>query len=994
MKNRLLFVAALFASLIGTSFAFTSQTTLYKDVENKPMEFTDDARGSLVTTDYADDDVTIPSSLTIHYATDDPVDYSTLRFYLWAGKLDGQEFEPVIDTEPISATDVKQIGMHITIDPREWGQHDTFMFIVKYVGTWNGQSTDTEIPYKDFPADENGELEVWAIPDEGTSLAVYATFEETQGAKITYAKWKDWKTIRLEGTHPILSYRAFAFTKEYYSITADEQNKQKERFLVAEGRPNTVKTDIVFNQMMPSSIVVKLEVEFDDETINKETGLAEPKITKKSKMVSSETLYKSARFEQYYTYKGSDLGVTYTPNKSSFKLWAPMCARVELNIYANGTPTHINPAIGSNLHDIYDMNYLAGGVWSAEVPGDLNGKYYTYTVYNSEGTNEVCDPYAKSAGINGIRGMILDFDTTDPEGWNQIPDIWDGKEGFDIKGYNELSVYEVHIRDLTMDESWGGTSKQGTYEAFREKGTRYTKDGVTVKTGFDHIEELGVNAIQILPFFDHSNFELDETPNDNKIDAPFNWGYNPSNYNVVEGLYSTDPYDGAKRVTELKEVVRDYALNANNTRVIMDVVYNHVFSVSSVNLTKIMPKYYFRINAEGGYHNGSGCGNEIKTEATMMRKLIVESVQFWATEYKIKGFRFDLMGLIDTETMRLVKDAVYAIDPDNVVYGEGWSLGYNGDGGTRGTTTYEVYTSLYPTAQNPGVLGGFNDSFRNAIRGSNDQGWGNPDQHPGWGLISQGASDVGNKAYTVAEGMKGIHPGNGANSYQTVNYASCHDNYTLYDQLYWTLSDDGGKTKPAFTNIAEAILAVQSAVAFSSGIAFFQSGEELFRTKIEYDPAGPDEIRYEEDMYGEWISHNSYKSSDATNAFKYGNKVNVEYDGVKIDTQKYFKKYCDIMKKRAEFTAKLIYPDNCNPNKVATWFVNDNENGSTGFGVYYNYKNAEYWLFFSGRVATTLSFDASSRSTCIFNTATNGNGYTLGNNNISLSPRQFVVFKA
>ena len=994
MKKRLLFVGALLATMIGTSFSFATNAPVYKEVENKPTEFTDDTKGTLITTDYADsDDVVMPNSLTIHYATEDPVDYSTLRFYLWAGKLDGEEYEPVIDTEPISATDTKQIGMHITVNPADWGPHDTFMFIVKYSGTWNGQSTDTEIPYKDFPPDEDGNLEVWSIPDEGTSLAVYATFEETQGAKITYAKFLDWDTVRLEGSHNILYYRVFGFTKEYYSLAADNQNRQKEKFLIAEGRPNDVKTSINFATTLPASIVLRVEVEFDDVTIDKETGLEVQKITKKSKMISPETLYGSPRFEKYYTYQGDDLGATYTPTKTTFKLWAPMCAKVELNIYNNGTPTHIKPSIGNNLHDIYSMNYIKGGVWSAEVKGDLHGKYYTYTVYNTDGTNEVCDPYAKSAGINGIRGMILDFVKTNPDNWDAVPEVWDGKEGFDIAGYNDLSVYEIHIRDLTMDDTWNGTAKQGTYEAFREKGTRYTENGVTVKTGFDHIEELGVNAIQILPFFDHTNYELDDDDTNNKVDSPFNWGYNPNNYNVVEGLYSTDPFDGAKRVTELKELVRDYALNANNTRVIMDVVYNHVSSVSSVNFTKIMPKYYFRINNEGGYHNGSGCGNEVKTEATMMRKFIVDSVVFWASEYKIKGFRFDLMGLIDTETMRLVKDAVFALDPDNVVYGEGWSLGYNGAGGTKGTTTYEVYNTLYPTVAKPGIIGGFNDGFRNAIRGGNDRGWGSNDSRPTWGLISQGASDVGDKAYMVSEGMKGIHPGNGANSFQTVNYASCHDNWTLYDQLYLTMSDDGGITKPAFNVLAEAILTVQSAVAFSSGISFYHAGEELYRSKVETDPADESkgEIRYEELMYGEWISHNSYKSSDEVNALRYNHKIAVDYDGQRIETGAYFDKYCTMIKEGIAFGSKLIYPDNCS-SKTATWFTGSDANGSTGFGFYVNYNGHEYWCFFSGRESTKLSFDASSRSSEIYNTKTGG--YTIASNYITLSPRQFVVFKA
>jgi pullulanase len=633
----------------------------------------------------------------------------------------------------------------------------------------------------------------------------------------------------------------------------------------------------------------------------------------------------------------------------------------------------------------YDMVMQAKGIWYIKVLGNLHGAYYNYSVTNSMGVNEIVDPYVKAAGVNGMRGMVVDFDheSVIPEGWNDVPDVWDGDEVYDIEQPTDLTVYEVHVRDLTIDETWGGTPEYaGKFKGFYEKGTTYTEGEVTVKTGFDHIEELGVNAVQILPFFDNDNDE---------VEPDFNWGYNPNNYNVVEGGYSLDPFNGLVRIKELRELVHAYATNANHTRIIMDVVYNHVASVAASNLTKVMPKYYFRTNAEGAYTNGSGTGNETKSEAPMMRKLIIDSVKFWAETYKIKGFRFDLMGLHDVETMRQVKDALHNIDPDFVTYGEGWT----GDGsksGTRWAVTDTVFSHLNPTTSSPGLLGGFNDAGRNSIRGGNDQGWGGPPL-PGYGFMSQSDATASTKD-SVANMMKGYfgYSGDvkGANPHQMINYASCHDNYTLFDQLNYSLG--GGVTEPSIYDVAAASVAVNATILMSQGIAFIHGAEDIFRTKVEmtveennalpeedkiipWDPENEESSREIIEVYGKLVSHNSYRSPDRTNSFKYDRKVTL---------LAYFNSYKAAVAARLQVT-QYGYMEN-RSTVVSTWV----EGNTIGMWVKGSGGKSDICFFVNGRTApNTISFSNVSTSALVYNSLSwySGFNYNLGSTNVTVNQK-------
>jgi pullulanase len=903
--------------------------------------------------------VHIPDVLRLHYHRDDGA-YSLKRFYVWAGGLDGVE---------LSASPLDDFGMIETIHPStDYPSHSEFKFIIKNANTWNGQSNDTSIAYSIYTpilVNDKWELDVYAIDGTGGAVDLYPTKAEASGDRFIKADIQtDWRTILVEtsvgedGEAKVKSYTLYAFDAEFYKLDSIHQNIKKAegaytiqtKEYQAGNRPHnfsiTLDTDIQLNK------VYQIAGEFDRAS---EAG----KI--KARNISVVSLYETPKFKSDFEYQGTDLGVTLTSVDVTFKLWAPTSARVVLYIYYVGTPAILtsdpNANKANDSHLSTDMTYTNYGVWTKTLPLTQANEnhFYTFTVYNSEGISEVVDPYAHAAGLNGVRGAIVDFSKTNPDNWNALPLVWNGAPGFDITSPNQLVVSENHIRDLTANPTWNGTSENaGTYKGFYEKGTTYTQDSITVKTGFDHLEELGVNAVQILPFFDADNDErLGFDDSTNLEYRKYNWSYNPLNYSVLDGAYSLDPEDPYARVKEFKELVYAYGTNANKTRIIMDVVYNHVSSVGGSNLTKIMPKYYFRTDAQGWYTNGSGVGNETKSEAPMFRKLIVDSLVWWATEYKIKGFRFDLMGLLDVETIRLVKDTLYSIDPDIVVYGEGWTGdGSHWDDQNRAITS-SVYTYLFATSTSPGHTGAFNDSGRNAIRGGNDN---NGSPTPGYGYISKGGSDLaGNqnfKQYTV-DMLQGVTSEKGTNPYQTVNYASCHDNYTLYDQLYGTLGESN--TPPTIQTVAKGSVAVNSLILFSQGISFINGGEELFRSKEvsqsyldeqvalgkikiingEYQLNGEKMALVK--IHGKWISHNSYNLPDEVNSYDYSRKVILK---------DYFDKYVEAINIRKQIP-HFAHPYNTSSTQRIG--VNSDEASRTSLGYVVISGSTKYVVASGGR---------------------------------------------
>ncbi len=547
--------------------------------------------------------------------------------------------------------------------------------------------------------------------------------------------------------------------------------------------------------------------------------------------VTFDGIYDSEEFETAFGYEGDDLGAVVAETYTTFRVWAPVSQSVKLNIYDTGTPLSLG-GTDTPVRTI-DMVKDVNGTFYYEEAGNLHGSYYTYSVTNGSVTNETIDPYAKSAGVNGIRGMVVDFSQVNPTGftYDNRPD--------NMEKATDAIIYELHVRDLTSHSSWNGTeANRGKFLGLTESGTRY--EGF--RTGFDHIIDLGVTHVQILPFFDFG--VVDESKLDDEDYNAFNWGYMPLNFNVPEGSYSSDPYDGETRVMELKRMIMEFG--EADIRINMDVVYNHHGLTADSNFEKIVPGYYFRKTSSGAFSNGSGTGNETASERVMMRKFMIDSVKFWAYEYNISGFRFDLMALHDTETMTLLEEALHEIDDTIIAYGEPWMGG-----------TSPLDASLQGGKMNlaeMATVGAFNDDLRDGVKGSvfaRDQG----------GFI-QGefsANNIMRIKYGIVGGIN--HPAiTGSNltaqkvwhtvPIKTINYVTAHDNNTLHDKLYLTLeTTDRLSLIPALQKQANAI------VLTSQGIAFLHAGDELLRSK----PLAE----------GEGFDHNSYESPDVTNQIRW-----------------------------------------------------------------------------------------------------------------------------
>lgn len=595
--------------------------------------------------------------------------------------------------------------------------------------------------------------------------------------------------------------------------------------------------------------------------------------------VSMNKILGSAYFDDAMAYDGDDLGATYTKEKTSFKVWAPTASEVSLNLYEQGD--------GDNLIETIPMTAQDKGVWFCEKQGDLNGVYYTYSIKIGNKTNEAVDLYARTTGVNGDRGMVIDLAATNPEGFEN-----DVRPAFENP--TDAVIYEIHVRDLSSDES-SGIKNTGKFLGFTETGTT-NPDGLS--TGIDHIKDLGVTHVQILPMYDYAT--VDET----KLDTPqFNWGYDPKNYNVPEGSYSTDPYHGEVRVNEMKQMIQ--ALHANGLRVNMDVVYNHTFNVEGSWFQKTVPDYYYRKVGEN-YSNASGCGNEIASDRAMARKYIVDSVVYLAKEYHIDGFRFDLMAVLDIETMKAVRAALDEIDPSIMVYGEGWTGGDCAIPSTQQALKANIY-------QMEGV-GAFSDDIRDAIKGnvfdSADKGFVNGkdgmEESIKFGIV--GATP--HPQVMVSQNEKGTRSW-AAQPTQSINYVSCHDNLTFWDKLAISNADDSEETRVKMNKLGSAVIIT------SQGVPFFQAGEEMLRSK----PSATVEGGFDE---------NSYTSPDSVNSIKWGNKANV------IDTYEYYKGLLAFRKAHSalrmttavDIQNNLTFMSGLDANVVAYTIAN-NANGDT-----------------------------------------------------------------
>jgi pullulanase len=458
-------------------------------------------------------------------------------------------------------------------------------------------------------------------------------------------------------------------------------------------------------------------------------------------------------FKDYPVYEGNDLGLTYSPQASVFKLWSPPAEKARLRLYAKGLGGKALKTLNLKKKD---------GVWQGSLKGDQAGKYYAFQVQiKGQWLAEVPDPYAKAVGANGKRGQILDLKNTNPV-------AWEADQRPTLKSATDIIIYELHLRDLSTHPS-SGISNKGKFLGLTEEKTK-SPEGLT--TGLDHLKELGITHVHLLPVYDYSS--IDETKlEENK----FNWGYDPQNYNALEGSYSTNPEDGAVRIREFKQLVQ--ALHSKGIRVIMDVVYNHTGVTEGSNFNQLVPGYYYRQNDKGGFSDASACGNETASERPMMRKFMLESVLHWAKEYHIDGFRFDLMGIHDIETMNTISKAVREVDPSIFLYGEGWTAG--------GSPLPEAQRGLKANVSKMDHVAVFSDDIRDAIRG-------HVFTHTDKGFVS-GAPGL-KESVKLGVVASTYHPEvkypevkyysktpYAKEPWQVISYASCHDNHTLWDRL-------------------------------------------------------------------------------------------------------------------------------------------------------------------------------------------------------------------
>ena len=546
-------------------------------------------------------------------------------------------------------------------------------------------------------------------------------------------------------------------------------------------------------------------------------------------------IFDSEYFAENYHYDGDDLGAVINGSTTTFKVWAPTASGVVLNLFEKGD--------GVDAYKSVAMTKGDKGVWEhTEECG--HGTYYTYTVTTAVGTQEATDPYAKAAGVNGNRSMVVDLDLTDPEGWDAS--FLSEK----IESYSEAIIWEIHVRDFS--NKIADSQYKGKYLAFTETGL-VNEYGQSV--GVDYLKELGITHVHLLPVYDYA------TVDESNPDAEFNWGYDPKNYNVPEGSYSTDPYNGEVRIREFKQMVM--ALHEAGIGVIMDMVYNHTYDGNS-SFNRIVPYYYYRYDNTGANTSASGCGNDTASERYMFGKFMVDSTSYWVKEYGLDGLRFDLMGLHDLQTMQEVESAVHTINPNAIIYGEGWTMGATIDGSAQANQTN--ISKIVPTGDAIGSVAVFNDVIRDGLKGS-------VFEKTARGYISGQTKATLSDIIFGINGGKGFGQGWSVDNAMVINYMSAHDNNTLWDKLLLSNGDNTDDQRNRMNNLGAAIIMI------SKGTPFWQAGEEMLRTK------GGDE--------------NSYKSSDAVNnidwsVLKEGNR---EYE-----TMLYYKGLIEMRKNYDIFT--------------------------------------------------------------------------------------------
>ncbi len=649
--------------------------------------------------------------------------------------------------------------------------------------------------------DEQGNAEVWVV--QGTERIYYNPAYIDTKPRIVQASMDGFKQITIETNFP--------FDWRNWHSQLEIENTEIKGVVPYDGNEEidvTNKVTVLTENQLDFSQTYRVSMKSFGDAI-----------------VTIGNIVRSKEFDEAFYYDG-ELGNQYTKDETSFRVWAPTASEAVLVMYDSW-----DDKTGEEL----PLEKGEKGTWSTVLPGDQNGLIYNYKVKIGGTWTEATDPYVRAVTVNGDRGVVMDMDSTNPDNWN--------KRKPNLKNPEDSIIYEVHVRDLSIHED-SGIKNKGKFLGVAEKST---VNSGGVKTGLNHIKDLGVTHVQFLPIYDYRT--VDET----KLDEPqFNWGYDPKNYNVPEGSYSTDPYNPAARIIELKTMIQE--LHNQQLRVVMDVVYNHVFAVSESSFHKLVPGYYFRYNEDGTLANGTGVGNDTASERKMVRKFIVDSVAYWAEEYNLDGFRFDLMGIHDTETMNAVRSMLDKIDPSIVIIGEGWDLNTPLDA--------EMKANQKNAEDMPGI-GHFNDGIRDGLKGSVfnelDKGFVNGKEGME-NFIKQG----------IAAGVD--YPDAMAtykDPEQVVTYVEAHDNHTLWDKLELTNPEAPEEERRKMHKLASSIILT------SQGVSFIHAGQEFMRTK-----------------YGD---HNSYKSPDSINQLDWDRRAdfNKEVDYFKglITLRKHYKSF-------------------------------------------------------------------------------------------------------
>ncbi|MBM7584128.1 pullulanase [Bacillus pakistanensis] len=550
---------------------------------------------------------------------------------------------------------------------------------------------------------------------------------------------------------------------------------------------------------------------------------------------------RSKEFDEMFYYDGK-LGNEYTEKKTNFRVWAPTAQEAKLVLYDSWE---------EELGEEIEMAKGENGTWTHTLTGNQDGQIYTYKVKIGDDWTEAVDPYVRAVTVNGDRGVVVDLDSTDPKQWNNRKPKLENPE--------DSIIYELHTRDLSIHPE-SGIKHKGKFLGVAEKNTKGPNE---VNTGLSYMKDLGVTHVQFLPIYDYRT--VDET----MLDEPqFNWGYDPKNYNVPEGSYSTDPYNPKTRITELKTMIQ--ALHDQNLRMVMDVVYNHVYSVNEHSFHKLVPGYYFRYNEDGSLANGTGVGNDTASERKMVQKFIIDSIKFWTKEYHIDGYRFDLMGIHDTQTMNMVREELNQIDPSIIVLGEGWDLN---------TPLNSEMKANQKNAEDMKGIAHFNDNLRDGLKGSvfNDQDKGFVNGKAGMGeTIQKGIAAGMNYSDEIATYQ---------DPEQVITYVEAHDNLTLWDKLELTNPEASLKDRKQMHKLATSIILT------SQGVPFLHAGQEFMRTKDG--------------------DHNSYQSPDAINQLdwqrRYEYNDEVQYVKGLIDIRKKYQSFRLTTKKQIESTLNFLH---------------------------------------------------------------------------------------